>query len=349
MSSNPNHSNSATDPQTQKRGFLSGRFKLSTELILLFIIFGISTILSLTTKSFLSTYNITNIFRQTAIIGIIAIASTFVIISGGIDLSVGSIAGLSAMLAAVLMSSKYFGLSPFIAIPITILVGTLIGFYHGFMIYDLKIPPFIATLGSMFIIRGVVKMISQAQTISNLPTQFAQFARANILGIPWLVIIWILLILLAAFVLKKTQFGRNIFVLGSSNEVARLSGIRMRLNTYAVYIVAAFLCSIAGVLLTARLSSAIPTGGSGYELDGIAAAVIGGASLSGAMGSVFGTALGAILMTLITNAGIHLNVNSFVMEIVSGALLTIAVVIDQFRQRKSGKTFRVRSLHRVRK
>jgi ribose/xylose/arabinose/galactoside ABC-type transport system permease subunit len=321
-------------PSGSGDGKQARRLAFSTELVLLIIIIGIVIAMSMVTDTFISTYNITNIFRQASIVGIIAISSTFVIISGGIDLSVGSITGLSAMLAAVLMGSERAGLAIWIAVPVSILAGTVIGFYHGFIIYDFKLPPFIATLGSMFVLRGVVKMVSDAQTISGLPSEFTNLARSDVFGIPWLVIIWLIIIVLAAFVLKQTQFGRNIFVLGSSQEVARLSGIRMRINVYAVYIVAAFLCSVAGVLLTARLSSAIPTGGSGYEMDAIAAAVIGGASLSGAKGSVVGTVLGTLLMALITNAGVHLRIDPFVMEIVTGALLTVAVVIDQLRQRK---------------
>jgi ribose/xylose/arabinose/galactoside ABC-type transport system permease subunit len=323
----------ATKSPAEKKGGQRRRF-VSTELILILIIAGIVLAMSIFTDTFISSYNITNIFRQAAIIGIIAISSTFVIISGGIDLSVGSITGLSAMLAAVLMSSDRAGLPIWIAVGVSILVGSIVGLYHGFIIYDFKLPPFIATLGSMFVLRGVVKMVSDAQTISGLPSEFTDLARGDLFGIPWLVVIWLIVILVAAFVMKQTQFGRNIFVLGSSQEVARLSGIRMRLNVYGVYVVAAFLCALAGVMLTARLSSAIPTGGTGYELDAIAAAVIGGASLSGAKGSMLGTVLGTLLMALIVNAGVHLMIDPFVMEIVTGALLTVAVVIDQLRQRK---------------
>jgi ribose/xylose/arabinose/galactoside ABC-type transport system permease subunit len=327
---------SNSQPAKPSKGLPKNKLRLtiSTEMVLIVIIALIVLVMSTFTDTFISTYNITNIFRQASIIGIIAISSTFVIIGGGIDLSVGAIAGLSAMLSAVLMSSERMGLPIAVAIPLSILLGTLVGFYHGFIIYDVKLPPFIATLGSMFVLRGIIKMVSDAQTISGLPKEFTNIARANIFGVPWLVIIWLLFVALAAFVLKRTQFGRNVFVIGSSHEVARLSGIRMRLNVYSVYVVAAFLCSIAGVLLTARLSSAIPTGGTGYEMDAIAAAVIGGASLSGAKGSIIGTVLGTLLMALIINAGVHLKIDPFVMEIITGALLTIAVVIDQLRQRK---------------
>jgi ribose transport system permease protein len=286
------------------------------------------------TNTFFSALNIENLFRQASISGILAIASTFVIISGGIDLSVGAITGLSAMLVAVFMSTTRLGLPMFPSIILSILICTLIGFYHGAMVYDLKIPPFITTLGSMFVLRGVVKLISQAQTISGLPQAFNDFSQAKIFDLPWLFIIWILVAIIGHVILRYTSFGRNIYVIGSSQEVARLSGIRMRLNMYAVYLVAAFLCSIAGILLTSRINSAVPTGGQGYEMTAIAAAVVGGASLSGAKGSVIGTVMGTFLMTLIVAAGVHLKINSFVMEIVTGALLTVAVVIDQLRQRR---------------
>jgi ribose/xylose/arabinose/galactoside ABC-type transport system permease subunit len=318
-----------TPSQSQRR-----RFPISTELLLLTLILGILLVMRLTTTTFFSSYNIGNLFKQSSIAGIIAISSTFVIITAGIDLSVGSIAGLSAMIVAVLMSSERVGMPIWPAIIIAIVICTLIGFYHGFLIFDLRLPPFIATLGSMFILRGVVELISQARTISGLPNAFNGFSQATLFGIPWLVIAWLGIATICQAILHYTNFGRNAYVLGSSQEVARLSGIRMRLNIYGIYILAAFLCAIAGVLLTSRINSAVPTGGQGYELTAIAAAVVGGASLSGARGSVIGTVLGTFLITLIMSAGIHLKIDPFVMQIITGALLTIAVVIDQLRQRK---------------
>jgi ribose transport system permease protein len=310
------------------------KFKFTTELVLAVINLVIIVFMYLYTDNFFTQYNISNIFRQVSIIGVVAISSTLVIISGGIDLSVGSIVGLTAMVSAVLMSASYQNMAILPAILIAIVSGVLVGVYHGFIIYDIKLPPFIATLGSMFVVRGIVKLISGAQTIARLPAAFTNFARVDVLGIPALVILWLAIALITHFILRYTTFGRNIFVIGSSEEVARLSGIRMRLNVYGIYILAGLLCSIAGVMLSARISSAVPTGGTGYELTAIAAAVIGGASLSGARGSVLGTVMGTLLMGLITNVGVHLNIDPFLMQSITGALLTIAVVIDQFRLRK---------------
>jgi ribose/xylose/arabinose/galactoside ABC-type transport system permease subunit len=310
------------------------KFRFTTEMLLLAINVAIFIVMALLTDTFLTAYNVGNIFRQSAVIGIIAISSTVVIISGGIDLSVGSLAGLSAMITAVLMSDTRGNMAILPAILIAVAAGTAVGLYHGFIIYDVRLPPFIATLGSMIVIRGIIKLISGAQTISGLPLAFTDFARLDILGIPALVVVWLIVVAAITFVLRQTRFGRNIFVIGSSQEVARLSGIEMRLNVYGIYVLAAFLCSIAGVLLSARLSSAVPTIGQGYEMTAIAAAAIGGASLSGARGSVLGTVLGTLLMALISNAGIHLEIDPFLMQSITGALLTIAVVIDMLRQRR---------------
>ena len=307
----------------------------STEFTLLAVNLFIILVMSIVTDTFFSAYNIGNLFKQASITGIIAISSTIVIISGGIDLSVGSLTGLTAMVAAVTMSSDRMHMPIVPALLITLAVGTSVGVYHGFIIHEVRLPPFIATLGSMIVLSGVVKLVSQAQTISRLPTAFTGFAEAAPLGIPTLVIAWLFVAVIGHFILRYTRFGRNVYVIGSSPEVARLSGIRMRLNIYGIYLLAAFLCAFAGIILTSRLAAAVPTGGSGYVFPAISAAVIGGASLSGAKGSVAGTVLATFLMTLISNAGIHLEIDPFVMDIVTGALLTVAVVIDQLRQRRS--------------
>ena len=302
------------------------------EAALFMVIVALIIFLSLATDHFFTIFNITNIFKQASIIGIIAIGATIVIISGGIDLSVGAIAGFSAMILALIL--KNFEIPIWVAIGLAILSGTLIGLYNGIVIYETRIPSFIATLGSMIIIQGVTKLISDAKMISGLPSKFTNFAYSSFLGISSLVYVWVILSLISYFILYYTRFGRNIYTIGSSEEVAKLSGINLRLNIYFIYTLTGLICSIAGVLLTARLACAVPTGGQGYNLTAIAAAVIGGASLSGAQGSVLGTVLGTMLMVLITNGGIHLGLSPFVMEITAGMLITIAVVMDKIRTKK---------------
>jgi len=308
---------------------------LNTQGSLLALIVVIMVAMAIATDSFWTPYNLQNLFRQASIEGIIAIASTIVIITAGIDLSVGSVVGLTAMISAVLMTEVGANIGVWPAIIIAMLAGTFVGLYHGFIIYDVKVDSFIATLGSMIFVRGIIKIISGAKTTAYLPDSFTNFAQVEVFTIPSLVLVWLGVAALSHFVLKYTRFGRNIFVIGSSMEVAKLAGIRMRLNIYGVYILAAFLNSLAGVLLSSRLTSAMPTGGAAYLMPAITAAVIGGASLHGAQGSIIGSVLGTLLMTTIITAGIHLEVHPFIMESVLGALLTVAVVIDQLRQRRA--------------
>lgn len=308
-------------------------FVKKTEFSLILIIALIFIVCTFGTPSFFSQYNLTNLLKQCSIIGIIAVSSTFIIITGGIDLSCGSICGLSGLATALLLTKSQLPI--FAVVLIAVFVGVLCGLYNGAIIHEFKVPPFIATLGTMTIVRGLIEVISNAQTIAGLPDSFSAFSNESFLGIPKLALIWIAVILIAFFILKLTIFGRNLYVIGSGQEVARLSGINLRLNTYAVYAFAGLLCGLAGVLLTARINSAVPTGGQGYEMDAIAATVIGGGSLAGAKGTAVGTALGTVLMILIDNGGIQFGLNTFIMQIITGALITIAVIIDMSRNRKA--------------
>lgn len=305
-----------------------------TEFVLFFMIVLIFVVLSLTTKTFLTGYNLQIIMTSATIVGILAISSTLVIITGGIDLSIGSVVGLSAMLVAVFMSSDGMHMGVWPSILLSIFVCLIVGVYHALIIYELKIDPFIVTLASSIFLRGIIKLLSKSRTVTHFPEKFNVFAQKQVYGLPTIVWIWLLMGLVCFLILRYTRFGRNLFVMGSGMEVARLAGINTRLTTYVVYCLAAFLCSIAGILMTSRLASAQPTGGAAYLMPAITAAVVGGASLKGAKGSVVGTLLGTILITIITNAGIHLEINTFVMESATGVLLTLAVVFDILRQRK---------------
>lgn len=310
----------------------SGSFFKSTEFSLIIIIVALFLAATFGTENFFSVYNLTNILKQSSIVGVLAIAATFIIITAGIDLSSGSITGMSALVVAMGMTK--WGMSVPVAIVLAIVVGVVCGIYNAVIIYEFKVPPFIATLGSMTIIRGLIKVISNASTIAGLDENFSAFGNDTLLGIPKLALIWVALSVIAALMIKFLVFGRNLYVIGSGQEVARLSGINLRANTYAVYGFSGLLCGIAGVMLAARINSAVPTGGTGYEMSAITAAVLGGASLSGAKGSIWGTLLGTILMTLIDNAGIQFGINSFIMEISSGVLITIAVILDMMKNKK---------------
>lgn len=308
----------------------------STEFILLVILVAMAACITVATiivsgkNNFLTGNNVSNIVRQTSINGVIALGMTIVIISAGIDLSVGAVVGFSGVLVALLMQK--FGMAPLAAIVITIPVSTLIGLFNGIVIYDGKVPPFIATLGTMTAVRGLIMLITNARMVSGLPKSFTNFAQMSFLGIPALFLVWLAIILLTAFIVKYTRFGRNVYAIGSNMEAARLSGINVRLATYGVYVYCAFLCSIAGIMMTTRLGNGVPTGGTGFETDAIASAVIGGASLAGAEGTVLGTILGAIIMQTFRNGGNLLGINSHLMEVVIGLLIIGAVLLDKRRK-----------------
>ena len=304
-----------------------------TEFSLILIILALFLIATFGTANFFTEYNLMNILNQFSINGVIAISATMIIITGGIDLSCGAIVGMSTLMVA--MGQARWGLPIAASILIAILVGIVCGLYNAIIINELNVPPFIATLGSMTIIRGLIKVISNAGTIAGLKQEFTYLGAGSFLKIPYLAWLWIAVVIVGFLILKYTTFGRNIYVLGSGQEVAKLCGISIRKTVYMTYGFAGFLCGIAGVMLAARINSAVPTAGQSYEMNAIAASVIGGASLSGAKGAVFGTALGTVLMTLIDNVGIQFGINSFIMEISTGVLITIAVVIDQLKNRKS--------------
>ena len=306
--------------------------RYGTEITLAAILLALFVILTFSSPVFMSPQNMSNLVKQTAINGIIALGITVVIITGGIDLSVGSVVGLSGVIVALSMSQ---GTPPLIASILALLVSTLVGIFNGFMIHEGGIAPFIATLGSMTMVRGLVQLLTGARTIAGLPQSFLTFGQADYFYIPSQFWIWIVLAVILTLILTSTRFGRNIYAIGSSQEVARLSGISLRGNLYAAYGVCGLMAGIAGVVLTARVRMAAPTAGTSYELYAIAAAVIGGASLNGAQGTVLGAVLGALIMTTISSGGNLLGVDAFTLQIAIGALIVLAVWIDRIRKGRS--------------
>lgn len=300
-----------------------------TLIITLVVLFALLSIFS---DTFLTTTNLYNLIRQTSIVGVVAIGMTFVIITGGIDLSVGSVVGLSGMVAALLMVKAEAGVA--LSCAVALAASALSGLLNGVLIFNGKVPPFIATLGTMTMLRGTIMLLSGARNISGLPREFRNFAQSNFLGLPMLFVVWLVVIVLAAFITRHTVFGRKVFSIGSNVEATRLSGVNLQWVYYGTYMLCSFLCGVAGLLYSSRLGGGIPTGGTGYEMDAIAAAVIGGASLSGAEGSILGTVLGAFVMAMLRNGGNLLEVDPFILEIIIGGLIVVAVLIDQRRKAK---------------
>jgi ribose transport system permease protein len=316
---------------SEKQGLKLFKGGMKTEILLLIILTLLFVALSFASPVFFKVNNMKTLARQASIYGIVAIGMVFVITSSGIDLSVGSVVGLSGVLTAMLIVK---GMPIPIAMIISIIVGSLIGLINGILIHDGKVPPFIATLGTMTVTRAIIMLITGAKMVSGLPKSFTGIAQMTTFGVPFLFIAWVITIVIAWFITQKTIFGRNIYAIGSNKEAARLSGIDVRKTTYGVYMFSAFVCSIAGILLTARLGNGVPTAGTGYELDAIAASVVGGASLDGGEGSVIGTVLGAMIMATLRQGGTLLGINSFIVEIIIGSLIVIAVLLDKLRKNK---------------
>jgi ribose transport system permease protein len=300
-------------------------------IIVLLILFGGMTLAS---NQFLTGPNLGNLARQVAIFGIIATGQLLVILTAGIDLSVGSVLGLSGCVTAELL---IHGVPIPLAILGGLLVGALCGLINGLLVAYAKLPPFIVTLGMLGIARGVVLVMTKAATIQPLPDSFSNIANGTLLGIPNLLWLFLAVVFIAAFVLRRTTFGRYIYAVGSNPESARLAGVPVRTVLVSVYLISGLLAAVGGVLFTARLGSGIPTAGTGYELQAIAACVIGGASLFGAKGGAFGAAAGALIVATLNNAGNLLNVNAFYLDIIIGLLILIAVFFDQWQGRLAAR------------
>jgi ribose/xylose/arabinose/galactoside ABC-type transport system permease subunit len=283
------------------------------------------------TPHFLTVSNLLNVLEQTALNAVVAVGMTFVIISGGIDLSVGSVLALGGICLALALEA---GVPAPAAVAIALAVGVACGLVNGLLITLGRLPPFIATLGMMSVARGVALMLAEGRPISGFSEGFRAIATERILTIPSPVLITVVIYAAAHFVLTRTVFGRTTYAIGGNEEAARLSGVQVRFHKTAVYGVAGLTSAAAAVVLTARLNSAQPTAGTMYELDAIAATVIGGSSLLGGEGAVTGTLIGALIMGVLRNGLNLLNVSSFLQQVVIGVVIIGAVLVDMSLKRR---------------
>jgi ribose transport system permease protein len=283
------------------------------------------------TPHFLTVSNLLNVLEQTSINAIVAVGMTFVIISGGIDLSVGSVLALSGI---VLAGALEAGVPAVGACALAFAVGSGCGLANGALITFGRLPPFIATLGMMSVARGAALMLAEGRPISGFSDGFRALATGRVLMVPAPVIITILIYAAAHFVLARTVFGRATYAIGGNEEAARLSGVQVRFHKTSVYGVAGLMSAAAAVILTARLNSAQPTAGTMYELDAIAATVIGGTSLLGGEGTLVGALIGALIMGVLRNGLNLLNVSSFFQQVVIGVVIIGAVLIDMSLKRR---------------
>ncbi len=280
---------------------------------------------------FLTVPNLLNVAQQTSINAIIAVGLTFVIITAGIDLSVGSIMAFSGVVLASVLGT---GLPIPLAISAGLLIGLACGSINGILIAYGKLPPFIATLGMMSVARGAALMYTNGRPISGFSNDFRFLANGEMFSIPLSVIIMVLVYLIAHFILTKTKLGRYIYAIGGNEEAAWLSGINVKFYKIIVYGICGMLSGLAAVILTARLNSAQPIAGIMYELDAIAATVIGGTSLVGGEGRVFGTLIGALIMGVLRNGLNLLGVSSFLQQTIIGSVIIIAVLVDMTLKRR---------------
>lgn len=294
---------------------------------------GLSIVLWIMTPYFLTVSNLLNVAQQISINAIIAVGMTFVIITAGIDLSVGSLVAFSGVVLASVLQAG-------VPLPIAILVGLGVGLscgmINGLLITQGRIPPFISTLGMMSVARGAALLYTKGRPVSGFSENFRYLATGEIFHIPVPVIIMGVVYIIAHFVLNRTKLGRYAYAIGGNEEAAILSGINVKLYKTMVYALCGLLSGLAALILTARLNSAQPIAGNMYELDAIAATVIGGTSLMGGEGTVLGTLIGALIMGVLRNGLNLLGVSSFIQQIVIGSVIIIAVLLDMAlkKQRK---------------
>jgi len=301
--------------------YFADKFKSAIGLIILVIV------LSFLSDYFFTVNNLLNIIRQVSIIAIMAFGMTFVILTGGIDLSVGSLLAVSAAVTAGLIINV--GIFYLLVIPIGMLIGILLGGFSGLMVAKAKMPAFIVTLGMMTIARGLTLIYTDGRPISGFNEDFRFIGAGHIGGIPVPVIIMLIILFICYITLKKTPYGRYVYAIGGNEEAAKLSGINVDRIKMSVYALSGLLSAISGIILASRLNSAQPTAGSGYELDAIATVVLGGTSLSGGQGGVIGTIIGALIIGVLNNGLNLLNVSSFYQQVAKGAVILIAVYIDR--------------------
>ncbi|MDQ6676972.1 MAG: ABC transporter permease [Acidobacteriota bacterium] len=280
---------------------------------------------------FLTATNLSSVVRQTVVINIMALGMTIIIISGGIDLSVGSILGLGGLAGTMAMERG----APILAgVFIGIFAGLVCGWLNGFLITRLKIAPFIVTLGTLGIYRGVALIISNGLPVHKIPPGFSVLGEGSIAGIPYVLILLIVCALAVHVLLEHTRLGRYAFAIGSSPAAAVYAGIPVAFHITAVYAIGGMLTGLAGMIEASRLMTGQPTAGQGYELQAIAAVVNGGGSLRGGEGSVVGTLIGAFIMGLLSNGSDLLGISNYVQQVVIGAVIILAVAVDELRKRR---------------
>ncbi|WP_067849105.1 ABC transporter permease [Alicyclobacillus mali (ex Roth et al. 2021)] len=317
----------------------STRFRMSLRSALnASLVFGgliaLVVVFSVLSKSFLTFSNIFQILQQVAVVGILSIGQAFVIITAGIDMSQGSVIDLVGIMTGLLLEHHY---PIWISMVAGLLIGAATGFVNGLLITLAKIPPFIATLGTMSIDAGIALIIPNGQPVFGIPQSVYNFGNGGVLKIvPNIALLMIVLAIAFHFVLSKTKFGRCTYAVGSNPLAARLSGMQVNRHIIFVYILSGVLSAVGGIVMLAWVNSAMPDMGTNYQLNSIAAVVIGGASLFGGEGTVWGSMIGALLMAVLANGSQLVGISSYWQSVLLGIVVVLAVFIDGFRRRSAG-------------
>ncbi|MFA5514577.1 MAG: ABC transporter permease [Sphaerochaetaceae bacterium] len=303
---------------------------------ILFVFLLLIIILSIVKPNFLRPRNIMNVLRQTSINGMLSIGMTFVILTGGIDLSVGSILAFGGVVAAS-FASDAMGLTiqpPLVAALVGLLAGVGLGAFNGILIAKWRVPAFVVTLGMLSIARGLTFIYTDGMPIPRIDKGFLVFGQGVVFGIPLPVIIFLIIYLIAWVILYKTRYGRYIYAVGGNEKSAKVSGVNTRLIIFTVYAISGLLSALGGIILTARTTAGLPQAGQAYELDAIAAVVIGGTRLSGGQGALSGTIIGALLIGVINNGLDLLGVSSYFQQVIKGLIIIGAVLLDSLRKKE---------------
>ncbi len=316
-------------------GIISAKIKQSfssslviASLIVLVIIFTIAN------PNFFTVNNWFNILQAVSVVGLLTIGQVFVIVTAGIDISQGSIVGLVGVVSALLMGQH---MPMWLAIVVGILVGIAVGFVNGLLVAVAGIQPFITTLGTMSLASGFALIITNGQPIYTIPNSLSNFGSYGVFIFPYVTITMIVLAVIAHFLLSKTTFGRYTYAIGSNMLSAKLSGLAVKRQLIMAYVISGLTSAIGGIIMIAWVSSALPTAGTNYELNSIASVVIGGGSLFGGEGTIIGSLIGALLMSVLSNGSELLGVSSYWQSVLLGLVVLAAVYVDRFRQRASAK------------
>lgn len=315
-----------------KEAFLTGLNRFSQNYFIFYIVLASIIVLSFASSAFLTVENLMNVFRQCSIISIIAVGSFLVILTTGIDISVGSTVALVGIVAAKGMAD--FGINMWLALFAGIVVGLLIGSINAILVTKFSIPAFVVTLGTMGTVRGLTYVLTNAYPISNLPKSLMFIGRGYLGPIPVPVIIMLLIYIIGYIVTEHTKTGRFIYALGGNREAAHLSGINVRLYEGLTYVIGGFLASISGIILLSRLHSGQPNAGIGFEFEAITAAVLGGTSLYGGKGKILGVFLGGLFIAILNNGMTLLNISSYYQQMIKGVILILAVLLDVYKNQK---------------